>query len=188
MTDGADHMGGMEQDTPPAGWEGLLEPGEQILWQGRPDGRMTLSQINPMQLLFGLFFSGFALFWMVLAAQAGGFFWMFGLLHFSVGLSVAFSGPVLAPLRRRHTWYTLTDRRAFIARRTLLQGRTLDSYRLTPNSNVSLEGHAPASVYFAEKEVRVKRGTRTRRIGFERIEDARQVFALIEQVRAPKSA
>ncbi|WP_010141011.1 hypothetical protein [Oceanicola sp. S124] len=176
------------QASAPEGWEGLLEQGESILWQGRPDGRMTLRQINPMQLLFGLFFAGFALFWMIMAAQAGGAFWMFGLLHFSVGIGIAIGKPVLDPLKRRRTWYTLTNRRAFIARHTLLGHRTLDSYRLTPASRVSFLPGSPASVLFAEDEVRVKRGTRTRRIGFERIEDAREVFALIEQVRARQTA
>ncbi|MBR9764086.1 MAG: aspartate carbamoyltransferase catalytic subunit [Rhodobacteraceae bacterium] len=174
--------------TIPAGWEGLLEPGEAILWQGRPDGRMSLRRINPFQLLFGLFFSGFALFWMIMAAQAGGFFWMFGLLHFTVGVGIAIGKPVLDPLRRRYTWYTLTDRRAFIARRTLLGARTLDSYRLTPGSRVSYDPGPPPSVHFAEEEVRMKRGTRTRRIGFERIEDGQKVFALIEQVRGARTA
>ncbi|MGI3163463.1 aspartate carbamoyltransferase catalytic subunit [Pseudooceanicola sp. 200-1SW] len=173
--------------TAPPGWEGLLEPGERILWQGRPDGRMSLRQINLFHLIFGLFFAGFALFWMIMAAFAGGFFWMFGLLHFSAGVSIAIGQPVIDPLRRRYTWYTLTDRRAFIARRTL-RGRTLDSYRLDAGSRVRFEAGPPPSVYFAEDKVRGKRGTRPRQIGFERIEDGQKVFSLIEGIRGQQPA
>ena len=41
--------------------------------------------------LFGAAFAGFALFWMAMAAQAGGVFWMFGLIHFGVGVGLIYS-------------------------------------------------------------------------------------------------
>ena len=88
---------------------GILDAGEGILWQGQPDGRFTFGLGDSLTGLFGFFFAAFALFWMVLAAQAGGFFWAFGLLHFSVGVALAVGGPIWRAYRLRRTWYTLTD-------------------------------------------------------------------------------
>jgi len=87
----------------PTGWGDILDPGETILWQGRPDGAMVLKLSNIVMLVFGLFFAGFALFWMVLAASAGGVFWMFGLIHFSVGIGIAFGALFWSAYRRRHS-------------------------------------------------------------------------------------
>ena len=64
--------------TAPAGWEGILDTGETILWQGRPDGKIVLRPANTATFVFGLAFAGFALFWMIMASTAGGFFWAFG--------------------------------------------------------------------------------------------------------------
>lgn len=56
-----------------SGWEGILADGEEILWQGRPSINMSNNSRRIPAMIFGLFFAGFALFWMVLASQAGGF-------------------------------------------------------------------------------------------------------------------
>ena len=72
MTDTPAHE--VEASAQPEGGRGLLDPGERILWQGRPDGRLHFELGKLPQALFGLAFVGFALFWMVMVAQAGGVF------------------------------------------------------------------------------------------------------------------
>ena len=72
------------------GWDGILDDDEAIVWQGRPDGKVVFRPGNIIGFLFGLAFAIFALFWMILAASAGGFFWAFGLIHFSVGIGISF--------------------------------------------------------------------------------------------------
>ena len=166
-------------------WAGILDEGETILWQGRPDGAVSFSVANIMSSLFGLAFAGFALFWMIMAAQAGGFFWMFGLIHFSVGLMLA-AGPVFwDAYRRRHTWYTLTNQRAFIATNLPLKGKHLESYPITAETTLSLVDGPPATVYFAQGLRRSSNGNkRHRRIGFERIDDGREVFRQMRQIQS----
>ena len=52
--------------TPPEGWEGILAPGETILWQARPSGAVMWSDLFGFQSAFGLLsghrrhFQGFA--------------------------------------------------------------------------------------------------------------------------------
>ncbi len=165
------------------GWEGILDPNEAILWQGRPDGAFTLSPKAGIPVLFGLFFAGFALFWMIMAARSGGFFWMFGLIHFGVGLSLALSPVIWPTWRRRHTWYTLTSKRAFIATDIPFSGKRLDSYPITADTVISFLDNTPATLHFAETITRTQKGVTRTPIGFERIPDGRKVLGLMRRVQ-----
>ena len=169
-------------------WEGILDPGEKVLWQGRPDPGITIRAANVLTLIFGLFFAGFALLWMILASTAGGLFWMFGLIHFSVGLGIAFGGIFWEPWKRRHTWYTLTDRRAFIARDMPLRGRTLKSYPITDQTRLEFRDGPPGSIMFDHEMRRRKNGHYRVDIGFERIAEASEVMRLMRQVQERQSA
>lgn len=180
----------------PAGWEGILQPGERILWQGRPAAGFRGADLLDKRTPFGLAVAGFALFWMATAAAMAGpgpFGWafpLFGLPFLLIGLNMAVGQPLRDALRRRGTFYTLTDRAAFIA----TQGpgaRRLDRYPLGPGFRPTLDDGDPGSVWFAEAEDQTRRGWRgtgasrryasvtvgRRRIGFEAIPDARGVYA-----------
>ncbi|MFT7595906.1 MAG: hypothetical protein ACI8R4_003239, partial [Paracoccaceae bacterium] len=111
----------------PDGWRGLLAGDEKILWQGRPEPGFRLDLSQPMSLVMGVFFMGFSLFWMKMASQAGGFFWMFGLLFFGTGFFNAIGVHVWKSYRRTKTHYTLTDKHAFIAT-DLFDKKRLKSY------------------------------------------------------------
>lgn len=165
-------------------WAGILATGEQILWQGAPASRLRLEWDTVFHPVFFLVFTGFSIFWMIMAAQAGGTFWMFGLLFFFVGAYNLVGVHYWRHYQRQHTYYTLTDRRAFIAR-DLFGRKSLDSYPITDRTQISLvQGTDTGDVYFAEKVTRSRNGTTTRRIGFEQIPDARDVLGLMRQVQA----
>lgn len=166
-----------------SGWDGILDDGEHILWQGRPDGRVVMKIGNILGFVFGLFFAGFALVWMVLAASAGGLFWMFGLLHFAVGIGMAFGSLFWDAVKRRATWYTLTDRRAFVATDLPLTGKTLESYPIDEDTRLSLTGAHPSSIHFATKVRRGKNRSYEVPIGFERLEDAERVYRLLRSIQ-----
>lgn len=169
----------------PAGWEGILEPGETILWQGQPDGRMVFRPVHIFPLLFGLAFSGFALFWMIMASQAGGVMWMFGLIHFTVGIGVMGGGPVGGAWKRRRSFYSLSSRRAFIAGTSYFGQKSLNSYPITASTVLEFEEEGTfANIYFHKETTRDSDGDRhTTRIGFERITEGRKVLALMRQVQ-----
>lgn len=168
----------------PAGWEGILEAGEQILWQGRPGQAFHIGFEDLFKGVFGLFFAGFAAFWMAMAMTAGGFFWMFGLLHFGAGLALVF-GSLLGPtIRRRNTWYTLTDRRAFIATDMPLKSRSLKSYPIGPDTALAYYDGDPATIHFAREQRRTDKGRGyTVDIGFERISEGDKVLRLMHGVK-----
>lgn len=193
----------------PPGWDDILAPGERILWQGRPDRAWVIGPANIAVALFGAAFGGFALVWMSLVAQGGTLLWTFGLLHFAVGALIILAGLVWPTVQRRHSWYALSTERAFIATDLPLLGRQLDSYPITPDSRLHLIDGSPGSVTFhtlattftgtdtrtmqmhgkpgiptnAPSGPRRRRRTRSTRIGFERIPDARRVYALMAQIQ-----
>lgn len=187
----------------PEGWEGILAPGERILWQGRPDAAPDWGLLVDVRSLFGLFFTGFALFWIAMASSmlwgdggSGGpplffrlLFPLFGVPFVLVGLGVIFA-PLTADLaHRRGAFYTLTDRAAFIAteRRGL---RKLDRYPLDETFRPVLEDADPGTVWFGQTMVasgagtwqgrgaarRYSAGTTMQRVGFRRIRDARTAY------------
>jgi hypothetical protein len=174
----------------PPGWEGILDPGERILWQGRPDGRIAVTGEGIVQSVFGVFFLGFALFW------TGAAFWMtagsgtpldflfplFGLPFIAVGSYLVFGHWLWSAYARRHSWYTLTDRRAIIA--TAYFGKkALQSWPIAPDTRLDLIEGPPDTIWFAEWTTRTKNGTQRHRRGFERIEDGRRVLNLMRQVQ-----
>jgi len=169
---------------PPPGWEGILDKDETVLWQGRPDARVAFRIDKAFQFIFGLFFAGFALFWMVMASQAGGVFWMFGLIHFGAGLAISFGAIFWDAYRRRYTWYTLTDRRAFIATNMPHKGRKLQSYPITPGTPLEFSPGPLATITFASEERRGNKGRRyTVPVGFERIPDGDAVYRHLRRVQ-----
>jgi hypothetical protein len=171
---------------PPEGWEGILDPGERILWQGRPAPRPAAlpargrrNRIMPFAVI------AFSIFWMVQAMQAGGVLWLFGLVFLYIGIRELRRRPEVRRDVLPETFYTLTDRRAFIA--TDLGGkRDLRSYPIDRDTVVELVDGRPGSVYFATAPVAggLLGGIRSR-IGFELVEDARSVYALIREIQGP---
>lgn len=176
-------MSGRSHPTTGEGWDGILARGEEILWQGRPDARLRIGAKQIGAALFGCAFAGFAAVWMALASMAGGYFWTFGLIHFSVGIAIIFGAFFWTPWRRRHTWYTLTSRRAFIATDLPLAGRKLKSWPIDEDTPLEFSPGERATVNFAKEFRQTKNGTRTVPVGFEEIADGEEVFRLITGIR-----
>ena len=164
-------------------WAGLLDHGDEILWQGRPDTGIALKGSTIFLVLFGLAFSGFALVWMILAASAGGMFWAFGLIHFSAGLGLIFFAIWGDQLRRRRTWYTLTDRRAFIATDFPLVGRKLQSYPIGPDTVLDYSPGDLSDIHFAHRTRRTKNGSHRVPVGFDRIPEGETVYRLMRDIQ-----
>ncbi|MGB0905583.1 MAG: hypothetical protein ACPGVJ_11865, partial [Mangrovicoccus sp.] len=99
-----------------------------------------------------------------------------GLFCVGLGGKIAGGDVILDAYRRSNSWYSLTDRRAFIA--TKLRGkRQLQTFPITDQSALVLEDGTPGSVYFAKSD-----GKASKRIGFRQIEEARAVYDMMRQV------
>jgi hypothetical protein len=167
----------------PDGWGGLLDADEKIVWQGRPDDKIALRAGNILLAVFGLIFAGFALLWMIIASGSGGYFWMFGLIHFFVGLGLSFGAIFWGGWRRRHTWYTLSNRRAFIATDLPIRGKRLKSFPITANTVLDYRKGQPATIIFGQELRNSNNSTHKVDIGFERIDDGREVYRMMRDIQ-----
>lgn len=162
----------MSDDDP---WAGLLNDGEDILWQGRPSGDIKLEWRSPMDALMPLAFTGFSLFWMITASAQGGFAWMFGLLFFGVGMHKLVGQHLWKAYVRRNTHYTLTTQSIFIA--TSLGGqRKLERHPITPDMEIDFEEGNRSNIWIHTNLWRSGRRRGRKRVGLEQIENGREVF------------
>ena len=172
-------------------WDGILHPGERILWQGRPDGKVAFSAAGLVVSVFGLVFVAVAAGWTMVALSipggAGVLMALFGLPFAGIGLYLTVGHWFVSARLRRRTFYTLTDRRALVGR-TSRTGRTLDSHPIGPETELELIEGPPDTIWFAREVVRHDEGESIQLIGFERIADGRQVLALMRQVQRGAAA
>ncbi len=112
-----------------------LMPGEQLLWAGAQEKRRISLLTCLPSMIFGGFFGGFAIFWMSLASQANGAFWLFGSPFLLVGLGIFFS-PFLK--RAKHRNYAITDRRLLS-----LTKQELETLQLELLINPAFQIHSP---------------------------------------------
>lgn len=169
--------------TSPSGWEDILDPQEEIRWQGQPIPTYAPNWERVLMAGFGAIFAGFALFWMGLAAQAPGFIWLLGMIHFSFGVGFMIVPTLWVHHRLSHTWYTLTNKRAIIATDLIFKGRRLRSYPIVADTTLRLVDDQPGTVYFAQ-EMRIgsKRAYKVD-VGFERVTDARAVYRAMRETQ-----
>jgi hypothetical protein len=163
-------------------WAGLLNEGEEILWQGRPSGALRLEWRSPMDALMPLAFVAFSVFWMVTAATEGGLAWMFGLIFFGVGVHKLIGEHLWKAYVRRNTHYTLTTQSIFIA--TAVRGkRKLERHPISPDTEIDFEEGHLSNIWLHTNPHRVHRRNFRKRVGFEQIENGRDVFAKLRQAQ-----
>lgn len=162
------------------GWQGILDDGERILWQGQPDARLRISPAEIRKALPGVVMLAFALFWMVMAAQGSVMFALFGLIFVAISIRNIAEPLLLPAFRRSRTWYTLTDRRALVATDLPFQGRRLVSYPIDRDTPVEYLPGDPPSILFGHPAV-----DSARRGGFAFVADADRVMGLIREIQRP---
>jgi hypothetical protein len=175
------------------GWEGILDEDEEILWQGRPVAGFDWSEIISGNAIGGLLATGFGVFWTIMAitmmaeARSGPplifriFFPLFGVFFVLAALRGVIKEPLNSYRRQRGTFYTLSNRAAYIA--TDVGGtRSLDRFLLSDMARLRLVDGNPGAVMFGTSTGRKGR-SRLAEAGFLRLEDAREVFAILRDAR-----
>jgi hypothetical protein len=159
----------------------LIDPGERLIWSGKPYPARYAMRKGTSYFLFGIFFFGFSVFWLHGAYGSGGRatdqlgfqFWMFGIPFVAVGACMLLS-PAWYFFRARNTTYALTDRRAVIDSSGPFPRRTSVPLKQMPFVDVRASPEGPGHVLFQEAIVSYNAGT-TPRDGFIAIADAARV-------------
>ena len=160
-------------------WAAYLDPGETILWQGKPDARFVIT-FKAIGLTLGNM--GALLFvavWMALAAGMAGPAWIFGLVFVFSILKGIVTALAWDPFRRRYTRYALSTKRAFIAVSLPFRQRSLTTYPITSDMVLELKEARLGSLIFNPAPELPD----DYQAGFERITDAGHVHALIRQIQ-----
>ena len=169
--------------TAPAGWDGLLDKGERILWQGRPDGAVKWAEFSATEALVGVFLMAIAVNTLFdLSDQMPLIGFLIVILFFSVGFYAAIGKLFMSAFRRSRTFYTLTNQRAFVAVDYGIK-RTIKSYPIGRDDPIELVEGPGQTIYFAKEFILTRRGSKERRIGFQYIADARQVMSHIRTIQ-----
>lgn len=162
----------------------LLQPGEQLLWHGAPGTGLRFRKGDLAQTMTGLFMLAFAIFWCVTASQAGGIFWMFGLLFVAIGLYQSVIRYFVEASHRKDTYYGITDQRII-----LMEPKSVDTlfYHELPCLELEPGKNGEGCIYLSPSHVPVVRKGRqtmawdTHRKGLYHIRDATRVYGLIQQ-------
>lgn len=161
-----------------------LNPYETILWEGAPDTKLRFG-IETMAT--GIFAVALILACLGLATvidrSEPGYFWPILLPGLLLGAVIVLAYPLIDSLTRRRTRYRLTNQRAFV--RSPFGGpkteRLENGYPIPPLDDLIYRDGSPPSIYLAIRATRS--GPKERRIprdvGFERIEEARDVFVIM---------
>jgi hypothetical protein len=118
-----------------------LDSGEMVLWTGQPIAKKLAIGAIPL-MLFGIPWTGFALFWVASAngfklpdfREFGSYFSLFGIPFILIGILMLLS-PLLVIRSAKKIVYVLTDRRAIIIRQ-MLQSFEIRSYRPEQLKNI----------------------------------------------------
>ncbi|MEP1964839.1 hypothetical protein [Tateyamaria sp.] len=162
-------------------WEGLLDPDEQIIWQGKPSSRVQLEFESPFAVLFMMVWGGIPLF-MVISQPST---LLLGVPTLFLGIALYFfvGQHFWAAYQRSRTFYSLSNTRAFIARAGL-SGRKLDGYPITEDTVLHLDEGRKKAVWFGTSYGKQMFSNNTERpLGFERLTAPRDVYQLLRKVQ-----
>ncbi len=176
-------------DAATGGWDGILDPGEHVLWQDRPVPGLTFAGAQPMVIAVGLIFIAFSLFWMAMVTSMIGttlgviaLFPLFGLPFLLIGLWTGGGSLLWAAWLRRYTTYTLTNRRAMIASDLPYLGRRLQSWPIDATSRIDLDDGDPGNVWFSRRHYSSRNAAHFKPIGFLRVTNPRRVYSILRNI------
>jgi len=114
--------------------QSYLQPGEKVLWTGRPDPGRLLSSKDAYLIPFSLMWGGFAIVWEggVLLTMAGAngapiFFALWGIPFVVAGQYLIWGRFLVKRWDRRRTVYAVTDQRVLVLRGASLQSMFVSS-------------------------------------------------------------
>lgn len=178
----------------PFNWEGILDDDEKILWQGQPFKTIHLHLKQPMAITYGVFHLGIALYLVNMlplprelfsgmwAFWAPAVLWTGALLLFLNGFFNVIGVHFWKSFLRRHTYYTLTNRRALIATQPFGK-RMFRSYPITKTTLIEWKDADPATIIFANEIYGKHDSVHKVNIGFERILDDKKVYTLLRKIQ-----
>jgi hypothetical protein len=118
----------------------LLDSDERLLWTGRPRQGFFVRAADAFAIPFSVFWTGFAVIWMVLALKANNGFAVIGVPLLLIGLYMMVGRFFVDSWQRARTWYGITNHRVLIV--SLFFRRNVKSLNLRTLSAVTMTERA----------------------------------------------
>jgi hypothetical protein len=162
-----------------------LPPSEHILWQGRPNARPYITAAHLLRLLRGLIMLGLFLYILARLQMGVGQYFDIQVIVFSLFFLAVPLDILKSAYMRRISSYTLTNRHAIITTDIPLTGQKTQFLPILPDTQFDvLRRRGFTTITFATpKRSRWDLRGQPPKIGFERIDDGDQVFALMGQIQ-----
>ena len=164
-----------------------LQPGESILWCGRPKPKFVFKKSSIVPLLFFLFWFSFVAFLTIQAWQLNSLFYFRipGLLIFSLTLHLVFGRSVRTSYIRTRTCYALTNLRVLALEKNLLSAQAIKDIT---KEKVLLHKGDNGSIFFGDYlsyhySTLRNQQARDRAIAFQFIDDCPQVFVEYQNLK-----
>ncbi len=120
-----------------------LEPNEHLLWTGQPKKGIMFRVYDIFMIPFSILWCGFAIFWVIMAAQASFIFSLFGIPFVAVGLVFVFGRFIIDARQRDNTYYGLTPERIII--KSGINNKKINSLNLKSLSEIEYSEKADGS-------------------------------------------
>ncbi len=167
----------------PAGWEDIFEPGEVLLWQGRPDPKIVWQKRHILPAILGLGVAGLGILWIFFTPLSSGYTAILGVFLLILAAFLAIAPPVMAAMVRKATWYSLSNKRGFIAMHREQVGRKLSAYVIDPDFEIKFDGQDPATIMFAIDIRQPGNASYIAKISFDRIAEGQKVYDLMRGIQ-----
>ncbi len=155
----------------------VLKPGDEILWQGRPEqgvlitrGRLIFTAIGLTLIVLGL--------WLMLTVRMSGP--ILGLPLLLYGLYMGVWQWISDKKRRAKTYYAITTTRALI----VYHPRAM-AYQILPKSPIKLiKGKYDRVLFASERVIGVQLGSHRRWVAFRDLADGQEPYDILKQIQA----
>ena len=95
----------------------FMEPGETVLWRGKPEKGNLVTSDDIITIPFSILWCGFACFWEYSVLKTGFKpFILFGLVFVCIGLYFVFGRFIHTAWKRKHTSYVITNQKIICKR------------------------------------------------------------------------
>lgn len=169
-----------------------IQSNEIIKWTGKPPEGLLLRKSDIYMIPFSLLWGGFAIFWEATAYTSGApfFFLIFGSFFVIMGLYMILGRFILDIVKRKYTYYALTNDRALILSTLLGQSIKSLDIKSIPEISINLKSNNKGTIIFGNSSGIQSMFTNSSWPGarqdlpqFESIDNANQVYRMIQEVK-----
>lgn len=168
------------------GWEEIFEPDEVLLWQGRPDPSFAWQKRHILPVILGIGVACLGVIWIFFTTLGNGYTVIMGVVLLLLAAFLAIAPPVMAMMVRKATWYSLSNKRGFVAMHRPNLGRRLNAYAIDPDFPIKFDGKALGTIFFALAPRPSGNTSDLMRINFDRINDGQKVYDLMCAIQKGK--